>query len=290
MPGQTGLGLRPAYYDDVLASAPPMDCFEIHPENYYSAGGTHHWLEKIRQDYPLLLHSVSLSPGSAECVPVEDIARLKALADRYQSYHISEHLAWSRLGQTYFHDLLPLPYTSESLETVCRNIQQIQEGVGVQILLENPTVYVRFQESMPETEFLTEICRRTGCGLLLDINNIYINSINHDLDADAYIKALPAECVGEIHLAGHQRQDGEMLEGSDRRLLIDSHDAAVASDVWSLYSRHIQCFPECPVIIERDSNFPPLDELLAEAEIARTIRARARSVGKPEIDSSRSCA
>ncbi len=264
-----GLGLKPVHYEDVLAQLPQLGCFEIHPENYYSPGGCHFWLEKIRANYPLLLHSVSLSPGSAERVPPEDIQRLKTLADRYQPRHISEHLAWSRLNGVYFHDLLPLPYTQESLDSVCRNIQQIQEGVGASILIENPTVYISFEDSMPETEFLTNVCQRTDCGLLLDINNVYVNSINQGIDADAYIENLPAERIGEIHLAGHRLMpQGDHL---DRDMLIDSHDAPVIDDVWALFSRHIHRFQSCPVIIERDGNIPPLDALLAEVAIAENI-------------------
>jgi len=269
-----GVGLRHSHMQAFLDERPATGFLEVHSENYFSDGGPRRRaLDILRQAYPISLHGVGLSLGSAEGLSADHLARLASLAAEIEPALLSEHLSWSVAEGQYLNDLLPLPYTEESLAVVCANIARAQDAVKRQILLENPSSYLEFADSViPEAEFLAEIVRRSGCGLLLDVNNIYVTARNHGLDASAYLAALLGEAVGEIHLAGHARRDvgGETL-------LIDDHGSAVADPVWTLYEETLTLIGPRPTLIEWDSNLPPLAVLLGEAEKARALIARHAS-------------
>lgn len=248
---------------------PDIGWFEVHPENYMGEGGApHYYLTKIREQYPLSLHGVGLSIGGAEPPSKDHIARLKILMDRYQPESFSEHLAWSSHEAGYFNDLLPLPLTSETLASVTEHIDQIQSDLGRTMLLENPSTYVDFTENTyEETDFLAEIVKRTGCGLLLDVNNVYVSCTNHQRDPLAYLKNYPHHAVGEIHLGGHAPDKDDL----GNPLLIDAHDRAVINEVWSLYERVIQKEGPKPTLVEWDNDVPAWDILFAEAQRAEKI-------------------
>ena len=271
-PPRAGIGLKPQYYDEILRDRPAFGFFEVHAENYMGAGGPpHHYLGRIRDDYPLSLHGVALSIGGSAPLDKDHLARLKALNKRYEPGLFSEHLAWSTHEDAYLADLLPLPYTEETLRIVCDHIDETQEVVGRRMLLENPSTYVAFEEStMGELAFLREIATRTGCGLLLDVNNVFVSATNHKYDPVAYIDEFPVEHVGEIHLAGHD----ERLDDTGAPLLIDAHGSPVVDPVWTLYEHTIRRTGPVPTLIERDANVPPLAELLAEAGRANEILER----------------
>jgi hypothetical protein len=272
LPLATGIGLKPEHVAEILNEKPSIGFIEVHAENYMGDGGPpHHYLSLLRQSYPLSLHGVALSLGGSAALDKEHLKRLRRLVDRYQPRSFSEHLAWSTHDGVYFNDLLPLPYTEQTLQRVCEHIEETQNYLGQKLFLENPSTYVQFAASdIPETEFLAEIATRTGCGLLLDINNIFVSAANHDFDPGAYLSAFPMSHVGEIHLAGHvARRDAAGLP-----LIIDSHDAPVADPVWRLFERAIEILGPVPALIERDSNIPPLRELLAEMEFADAIMKR----------------
>ncbi len=237
LPARAGVGLKPEHIDVILAERPDVGFFEIHAENYMGAGGPpHRRLEAIRSLYPISLHGVGLSIGSPRPLDREHLARLADLIRRYEPGLFSEHLAWSSHDEGFLNDLLPLPYTDETLAIVCAHIQETQEALGMRMLLENPSTYIRFAQSdIPETEFLAEIARRTGCGLLLDVNNIAVCATNHGFDRDAYLDAFPMEHVGEIHLAGFAESEDE----AGYPLWIDAHDSPVRDPVWALYQRAI---------------------------------------------------
>jgi uncharacterized protein (UPF0276 family) len=243
--------------------------FEVHAENYMGAGGPpHRALEAIRRDHPVSLHGVCMSIGGPEPLDKVHLARFRNLVERYEPALVSEHLAWSTHQNTYFNDLLPLPYTEVTLRRVCDHIDQVQEAIWRPLLLENPSTYLAFAEStMGETEFIRRVAERTGCGLLLDINNVFVSATNHGFSALEYLSEFPLARVGEIHLAGHAEQaddEGELL-------LIDSHDGPVADAVWKLYEIVIgQCGP-VPTLIEWDSNIPDWPVLKAEADAAQAI-------------------
>ncbi len=276
-----GIGLKPQHYDDILKDRPPFGFFEVHAENYMGAGGPpHHYLSRIREHYPLSLHGVALSIGGNRPLDADHLARLKGLIERYEPGLFSEHLAWSTHEDAYLSDLLPLPYTAETLAHVCAHIDEAQEAVGRTLLLENPSTYVQFTDStMGEIEFLREIVARTGCGLLLDVNNVFVQAKNHHFDPRAYIDDFPVEHVGEIHLAGHD----ERLDDAGAPLLIDAHGSPVADLVWALYEHTIARSGPVPTLIERDANVPPLDQLIAEAGRAEAILAAAAGRGKPSL-------
>lgn len=265
VPARAGIGLKAQHYNEILETKPDVGWFEVHPENYMGAGGPpHKYLSAIRQDYALSLHGVGLSLGSADPVSTEHLSRLDVLVRRYEPALVSEHLAWSSLGGTYFNDLLPVPYTEETLRVVSSNVSKMQDTLGRQILVENPSTYVQFRESpIPETEFLVEVARRTGCGLLLDINNVFVCARNHDFDASQYLEKIPPELVGEIHLAGHAVE-----AMGNRELLIDDHGSRVVDTVWDLYVQYKKRAPNVPTLIEWDRHIPDLDILLAEAQKA----------------------
>lgn len=265
---RAGVGLKPRHYDAILSTEPDIGWFEIHAENYMGAGGPPHtYLQRIRQDYPLSVHGVGLSIGGAERLDRAHLARLKTVIDRYQPALVSEHLAWSTHQGCYFNDLLALPYTTETLALVCDHIDEAQTYLGRQILLENPSSYLCFHDStLDEVDFIAELAQRTGCGLLLDINNVYVSSANHSLDPTDYIDRFPTSNVAEIHLAGHATD--AVANDDGRPLLIDAHDRPVADPVWTLYAHALtQCGPVAS-LIEWDNDIPDWPDLLAEAQRA----------------------
>ena len=270
---KAGVGLKACHYPDILADKPDIGWFEVHPENFMGAGGPPHtYLSTIRQDYPLSLHGVGLSIGGAGKLDTDHLDRLKALNDRYQPVLFSEHLAWSSHNAGFFNDLLAVPYTDETLNLVCDHIDQVQTHLGRSILLENPSTYVMFDDSTyDEVDYIAEIAQRTGCGLLLDVNNVFISCTNHRADAIDYINRFPVSVVGEIHLAGHT----EDVDDAGDRLLIDSHDGPVIDAVWDLYNLAVKRTGAVPTLIEWDNDIPPWSVLLAEAERANSVMARA---------------
>lgn len=269
LPKAGGVGLKPEHFRTILDTRPAIGFFEIHAENYMVAGGPfHHYLERIRADYPLSIHGVGLSIGSAAPLDKAHLVRLAALLDRYRPESFSEHLAWSSHQGVFYNDLLPAPYHAGTLVRVCAHIDQVQDYLGCRMLLENPATYVEFVDStMAEADFIGEVVRRTGCGLLLDVNNIYVSCVNHGRDPSAYLRALPLVATGEIHLAGF----AEDVDAAGDRLLIDSHDAAVAGDVWDLYAEALGHIGPTPTLIERDGNIPTLPVLIAEARQAEAM-------------------
>jgi uncharacterized protein (UPF0276 family) len=273
-PSLAGVGLKPEHGHEILTGPRRVDFFEVHAENYMGAGGPpHHLLHRICADYPLSIHGVGLSIGGASALDRDHLKRLKRLIDIYQPARFSEHLAWSTHDGVFLNDLLPLPYNEVSLAHVCDHISQVQDSLGVRMLLENPSTYVAFGNStMTEIEFLRALTQRTGCGLLLDVNNVHVSAINHGFDAVAYIDSFPMQDVGEFHLAGF----AEDRDSSGVRLLIDDHGCPVGDVVWDLYRR---AFARChaPTLIEWDNNVPPFAVLAAEVERARNLMA-ARAV------------
>ncbi|MGY6570148.1 MAG: MNIO family bufferin maturase, partial [Salinarimonas sp.] len=255
---------------------------EIHAENYMAAGGpAHRRLERLRADYALSVHGVGLSIGGAGPLDEDHLTRLATLCARYQPESFSEHLAWSSHDDAFLNDLLPMPYTAATLALICDHIDQVQEKLRRQMLLENPSTYVAFREStFAETQFLREIVARTGCGLLLDVNNVFVSAINDGLDARAYLADFPFAAIGEIHLGGH---DADTLpDGSP--LLIDAHGSPVADPVWTLYAETIARAGRAPTLIEWDNDLPDFAVLMAEAERARTILNAARASGGRHVD------
>ena len=272
-PGLVGLGLKTQHVVEVLDHGTSVDFFEVHAENYMVDGGPYpRHLQRVRERWPLSMHGVGLSIGGEDPLDRDHLARLVALQRRFAPQWFSEHLAWSSHGGHWFNDLLPLPYNTATLQRVCAHIDQVQMALGRRLLLENPSTYVEFAAStMDEAGFLREVVRRTGCALLLDVNNAYVNAVNHGGDAWAFIRALPAEAVEEIHLAGF----AEDLDGAGARLLIDHHGTPVADVVWALYARAIDWLGPVPTLIERDNHIPALAVLEAEATLARRHRVAA---------------
>ena len=260
-----GLGLRREHYRDFLDTDVPVDFVEVISENFMVDGGQPlDILRRVRERHPVILHGVSMSIGSADGLRGDYLQRLRKLADAIEPLFVSDHLSWSRFAHFNSHDLLPLPYTEETLAVVCRNIDAAQEALGRPMLFENPSSYVSFAAStMTEWEFLAQMSRRTGCGLLLDVNNIFVSARNHGWDARAYLHGIPAGAVRQIHLAGH-------TQGED--LLIDTHDQPVNDEVWALYAAATSMLGPVATMIERDDAIPPLPELLAELAIARGLR------------------
>lgn len=261
-----GLGLRAQHYSEFLGGPVPVDFVEVISENFMISGGRPlHVLDRVRERYPVALHGVSMSIGSADGLDRDHLARLKALVDRVDPLFVSDHLCWTRIDGFNSHDLLPLPYTGEAMEVVCSNISHAQDVLGRTMLIENPSSYVQFSESdATEWQFIEEMCARTGCDLLLDVNNIFVSASNHGFDARAYIDGIPAQRVRQIHLAGHS-------QGAD--LLIDTHDREVPATVWDLYAAALAHVGPVATMIERDDAIPPLGDLLAELDIARGIAA-----------------
>lgn len=273
LPLRAGAGLKPEHINDILAGRPEMGFFEVHAENYMGAGGPPHaQLKAIVEIYPLSLHGVGLSIGAARPLDKEHLARLKALNERYRPASFSEHLAWSSHEEVFLNDLLPVPYTQETLSRVCDHIDEVQEVMNRPMLLENPSTYLLFEEStIEETDFLRAIAARTGCGLLLDVNNVFVSSTNHDTSPEAYLDRFPLELVAEIHLAGH----AETVDDAGAPLLIDAHDRPVADPVWALYERVIRKAGRLPTLIEWDNDVPEWPVLAREAVLAEAAMDRA---------------
>lgn len=271
LPPSAGVGFKPEHFDAIRVTTPNLGFFEVHAENYMGAGGLPHaQLGHLRQDYALSLHGVGLSIGGADDLNADHLARLKMLCDRYQPDSFSEHLAWSSHGGDYLNDLLPLPYTEETLAQVCSHVTRVQDVLGRRLLLENPSTYVLFDQStIPETAFLAEVVRHTGCGLLLDVNNVFVSATNHRTDALAYLAAFPLDAVGEIHLGGHVSE--ELPSG---QFLIDAHGSPVADPVWSLYAAVLGQTGPVPTLIEWDNDVPDWPVLFAEALRAQTMLNR----------------
>jgi uncharacterized protein (UPF0276 family) len=266
LPLRAGLGLKSEHFSEVLKTLPDVGFFEVHAENYMVAGGPfHHYLRLIREQYPLSLHGVGLSIGGEGPLNDEHLARLATLIDRYQPQSFSEHLAWSSHGPVFLNDLLPLAYDDEALQRVCEHVDQVQTHLKRPMLLENPSTYLQFQRStLEETDFISEVIRRTGCGLLLDVNNVYVSCINHQQDPLNYIDALPLHAVGEIHLAGF----AEDTDSLGDRLLIDDHGAPIDNAVWRLYQELLKRTGPVATLIERDNQLPAFNVLHAEAREA----------------------
>ncbi|MFJ3377563.1 DUF692 domain-containing protein [Pseudomonas sp. NPDC086112] len=266
LPPRSGLGLKTEHFREVLGAQPDIGFFEVHAENYMVAGGPfHHFLGLIREQYPLSLHGVGLSIGAEGPLDLQHLQRLAALIERYQPQSFSEHLAWSSHGPVFLNDLLPLAYDAPTLNRVCEHIDQVQSTLKRPMLLENPATYLAFQRStIDEADFISEVIRRTGCGLLLDVNNVYVSCINHQRDPRAYIDALPLQAVGEIHLAGF----AEDTDSLGDRLLIDDHGAPIDNAVWTLYRQVLERVGPIATLIERDNQLPAFSVLHAEARQA----------------------
>jgi uncharacterized protein (UPF0276 family) len=273
LPARTGVGFKPAHFRDILAAAQPIGFFEVHAENYMGAGGPPHaQLGALRQRYALSVHGVGLSIGSMQPLDRDHLARLKLLCDRYAPESFSEHLAWSSHNDVYFNDLLPLPYTKQTLARVAEHIDEVQMALGRLLLLENPSTYVRFLEStISEVDFLAEVSKRTGCGLLLDINNVFVSAKNHGTQPLPYLYSFPLDRVREIHLGGHD----EGADDAGAPLLIDAHGSPVADAVWTLYAHVIAQTGAIPTLIEWDNDIPDWPTLRAEAVAAQDILADA---------------
>ncbi|MDH4566947.1 DUF692 domain-containing protein [Pseudomonas sp. BN414] len=266
LPARAGIGLKSQHHRDLLRSRPALGFLEIHAENYMVEGGPfHHYLGLIREEYPLSIHGVGLSIGADQPLDKAHLDRLAVLLRRYEPASFSEHLAWSTHGDFFFNDLLPLAYDQASMERVCAHIDQVQEHLRRPMLLENPATYLEFIDScLDEAEFISEVVKRTGCGLLLDLNNAYVSCTNHNRDVRAYANALPLHAVGEIHLAGF----AEDCDADGARLLIDHHGSAVDDAVWALYDETLERLGPVPTLIERDNDIPALDVLVCEADRA----------------------
>ena len=271
----TGIGLRAPHVAEIMAFRPSLPWLEVHAENYMGGGLALAQLEAVRRDYPISVHGVGLSLGTAGTLDPRHLARLRALIERIDPCLVSEHLSWSVVEGTYLSHLLPLPYTEETLGALARHVCQAQEAIGRQLLVENPSSYLRFHHSpIPEPEFLTELSRRTGCGILCDVNNIYVSAFNLGLDAAAYLEALPPAAVGEIHLAGHSRNDADGVS-----ILIDDHGSPVADPVWHLYRHALRWLGPLPTLIEWDTELPDLEVLIGEARSADRILQAAPARG-----------
>lgn len=259
-----GLGLRATHYQSILEKEHPIDWFEIVTENYLVDGGNPiYYLDRIRERYPIAMHGVSLSIGSTDPLDKTYLKKLKALADRVNPHWVSDHLCWTGIQGVNLHDLMPLPYTEEALEHVTRRVLQVQEYLGQPLVLENPSSYVTYKHSViPEWEFLTALCKRTDCLLLLDINNIYVSGFNHGFDTIEYLEGVPADRVQQYHLAGHLKR---------KTHIVDTHDHPIIEDVWNLYAEAERRFQGVSTLIERDDHIPPLEEMLLELDHARKI-------------------
>lgn len=278
LPPRAGIGLRAEHFVEFVQTRPAVAFVEAHSENYFGRGGKPlHFLERVRRDYPLSLHGVGLSIGSADPLSEAYLERLGELVQRLQPALVSDHLCWSSIGGAHANDLLPLPYTRQALAHVVRRVQQVQQRLGRLILLENLSSYVEFADAaMPEWEFVAEVVRRSGCGLLLDVNNVFVSAHNHGFDAQRYLDAIPVHAVQQIHLAGFIAREAD--GGS---MLIDTHSAPVADAVWTLYEHALRRFGAVPTLIEWDADLPPLCGLLAQATQAD---ARLAAAAREQVD------
>ena len=267
-----GIGLRYPYYEEVLETDLNLGWLEVHPENYFGGGAHRHFLKEARKNYQLSLHAVGLSLGAAHPVDENHLAQFKELVDEFQPFNISDHASWSASGNAHLNDLLPLPYTQESLDQLARNVDRAQEVFGRRMCIENPSTYVNFAHNeMSEYEFMNRLSDMTGCGILLDINNIFVQAFNHGFDPVEYLDNINIDRVGEMHLAGHieDEADGEII-------LIDTHNRPVRLEVWDLYEHAVRRFGPVPTLIEWDSDFPSLEDLVGEAEKARAVIAKVK--------------
>jgi uncharacterized protein len=273
LPARAGVGFKPTHFRDIIAAAQPIGFFEVHAENYMGAGGSPHvQLAALRERYALSVHGVGLSIGSMQPLDRDHLVRLKVLCDRYEPESFSEHLAWSSHGGVYFNDLLPLPYTRQTLARVAEHIDEVQTALGRMMLLENPSTYLGLAEStIPEVDFLAELSERSGCALLLDVNNVFVSAKNHGVEPLSYLDSFPFDRVKEIHLGGHD----EEVDDAGAPLLIDSHGSPVAKAVWALYAQVIARTGALPTSIEWDNNVPDWRTLCAEAIAAQDILADA---------------
>jgi uncharacterized protein (UPF0276 family) len=279
LPARSGLGLKPEHYRAILDGEPDVGFFEVHAENYMGAGGPpHRYLEAIAERYPLSLHGVGLSIGAARPLDAAHLARLKTLIQRYRPQSFSEHLAWSTHDTGFLNDLLPLPYTKETLERVSAHVDETQQTLGCRMLLENPSTYLLFEEStIDEIDFLDAVAERAGCGLLLDVNNVMVSAVNHRLDPFDYIDRFPVARIGEIHLGGYD----EAVDGAGDRMLIDAHGSEVKSDVFALYEHTLKRAGPLPTLVEWDNDVPAFPVLFPEAvrvDAALTAAARTRNL------------
>lgn len=277
-----GTSFKHEHLAAILADDARDGFFEVHAENYMGAGGPpHRMLTALRENHPLSLHGVCMSIGGAEALDRDHLARFRDLVVRYEPLLVSEHLAWSSHGGAFFNDLLPLPYTKATLDRVCEHIDQVQQAIRRPLLLENPSTYVAFATStMSETDFIRAVSQRTGCGLLLDINNIFVSATNHGYSAEGYLDAFPLDLVGEIHLAGHSEQ----RDDENETLLIDSHDRPIADPVWELYRRVVAGIGPKPTLVEWDSDLPDWPVLRAQALTARRIMAERDAVTAEDLE------
>ena len=266
---RVGAGFKAVHFDAITKDRPAIDFFEVHAENYMGAGGApHRMLELLCERYALSVHGVGLSIGDGAGLDNAHLARLKAVVDRYQPQLVSEHLAWSTHSSAFYNDLLPIPYRYDVLDTVVEHVEKVQECLGRRILIENPSTYFAYGEpDMPEVEFIREMQRRTGCGLILDVNNVFISANNQQTSAADYLSEFPIEAVGEIHLAGH----ADDVDDAGKKLLIDAHDRPVADPVWQLYDQLLQRTGPLPTLIEWDNEVPDWATLFAEAVRARNL-------------------
>lgn len=272
LPVAAGIGLRAPHHERVAAELPEIAWLEVHTENFLGGGATPALLESLRPRHDISLHGVGLSLGSAEGLDEDHLSRIAALVRRIEPAAISDHVSWSVTGGVYFNDLLPVPYDEEALTVMARNVMRFQEAVGRTVMVENPSTYLRHKQSdRAEAQFLAELCQRSGCGLLLDVNNVFVSSENHGDDARAYLAAVAHLPIGEIHLSGHHlRQIG------NRSIRIDDHGSPVSDAVWSLYEHALALIGPRPTLIEWDSALPPLETLLAEAGKAKARLDRAK--------------
>ena len=265
-----GLGLRPVHYRDFAEGSPAVDWLEILSENYMVPGGKPlHFLDRIRERYPMVMHGVALSIAGTDPLDASYLRALRALADRVEPAWVSDHLCWTGLGDTRLHDLLPFPFSDEALDHVSARVGRVQDILGRELVLENVSSYFAFPgEAMTEWEFIAALVKRTGCAVLLDVNNVYVSSVNHGFDPRKYIRGIPPAAVRQVHLAGHTRQGDK---------LVDTHDAPVCDAVWALYAYAVERMGARPTMIERDDAIPPVADLLHELDIARRICLSADS-------------
>jgi uncharacterized protein (UPF0276 family) len=275
IPVRAGIGLRAQHHQSILDTHPDVGWLEAHSENYFAHGGSQpRYLERIRENYPLSLHGVGLSLGTSDPLDRDHLADLKRIVQRFEPALVSEHLCWGAIDGRHFNDLLPLPYTDEALRHMVRRVGEVQEYLGRQILIENVSSYLEYTcSAMAEWEFLAALATESGCGILLDVNNIYVNAHNHGFDAREFISHVPARAVREIHLAGHARNS---YDGRD--ILLDTHGTHVCDGVWSLYEEAVRRFGDVPTLIEWDTDIPSLDVLAAEARKADRVREQARAI------------
>ena len=266
IPATAGIGLRFQHHQEVIETRPKIGWMEVHSENYMGGGTPRALLRSVRRDYPISLHGVGLSLGSADGIDTRHLGRLLDLVEQIEPGLISEHVSWSVSDGTYLADLLPLPLTDEALEVVCRNVALAQDRLRRRILVENPSSYLRYRHStIPEWEFVSAVARRTGCGILCDVNNIAVSAANHGFSARQYLRSLPTKYVCEVHVAGHSVRD----VGGGRHIRIDDHASRVCSEVWQLLDEAIALFGPVPTLVEWDNDIPPLVVLLSEAEQAQ---------------------